>query len=72
METLFIFLVKASGLIGIFYLAYILLLRKETFFNSNRWFLLAGLITSILLPLVVFTKIVWVEPTPTNFDWSNI
>jgi len=72
METLFIFLVKASGLIGIFYLAYILLLRKETFFNSNRWFLLAGLITSVILPLVVFTKIVWVDPTPTTFDWSNI
>ncbi len=65
-------MVKASGLIGIFYLAYILLLRKETFFNSNRWFLLAGLITSVILPLVVFTKIVWVDPTPTTFDWSNI
>ena len=72
METLFIFLVKASGLIGMFYLAYYFLLRKETFFNSNRWFLLAGLITSVILPLVVFTKIVWVDPTPTTFDWSNI
>lgn len=72
METLFIYLIKASGLIGLFYLAYLLLLRKETFFNSNRWFLLAGLITSVVLPLVVFTKIIWVEPTPTTFDWSNI
>ena len=72
METLFIFLIKSSGLIGIFYLSYLILLRKETFFNSNRWFLLAGLITSVVLPLVVFTKIVWVDPTPTNFDWSKI
>lgn len=72
METLFIFLVKSSGLIGMFYLAYMILLRKETFFNSNRWFLLAGLITSVVLPLVVFTKIVWIDPSPTNFDWSNI
>jgi hypothetical protein len=72
METLFIYLVKSSGLIGMFYLSYILLLRKETFFNSNRWFLLAGLITSVVLPLVVFTKIVWVDPSPTNFDWSKI
>ena len=55
-----------------FYLAYYFLLRKETFFNSNRWFLLAGLFTSVVLPLVVFTKIVWVEPTPTHFDWSKI
>ena len=72
METLFIYLVKSSGLIGMFYLAYFLLLRKETFFNSNRWFLLAGLITAVVLPLVVFTKIVWVDPSPTNFDWSKI
>ena len=72
METLFIYLIKSSGLIGMFYLAYIILLRKETFFNSNRWFLLAGLISSALLPLVVFTKIVWVEPSPTTFDWSKI
>ena len=55
-----------------FYLAYYFLLRKETFFNSNRWFLLAGLFTSVALPLVVFTKIVWVDPTPTHFDWSKI
>ena len=72
METLFIYLIKSSGLIGMFYLAYIILLRKETFFNSNRRFLLAGLISSALLPLVVFTKIVWVDPSPTNFDWSKI
>ena len=72
METLFIYLVKSSGLIGMFYLAYFLLLRKETFFNSNRWFLLTGLITSVVLPLVVFTKTVWVDPSPTNFDWSKI
>ena len=55
-----------------FYLSYHILLRKETFFNSNRWFLLAGLISSVVLPLVVYTKIVWVDPTPTNFDWSKI
>jgi hypothetical protein len=72
MEALFIYLVKSSGLIGMFYLAYFALLRKETFFNSNRWFLLAGLITSVVLPLVVFTKIVWIDPSPTTFDWSKI
>jgi hypothetical protein len=72
METLFIFLVKSSGLMGMFYLSYFFLLRKETFFNSNRWFLLAGLITSLILPLAVFTKIIWVDPSPTNIDWSKI
>jgi hypothetical protein len=72
METLFIYIAKSSGLIGMFYIAYYLLLRKETFFNANRWFLLAGLLTSVILPWVVFTSIVWVDPTPTHFDWSKV
>ena len=55
-----------------FYLSYHILLRKETFFNSNRWFLSAGLITSVVLPLVIFTKIVWVDPSLDDFDWSKI
>ncbi|TDD97484.1 M56 family metallopeptidase [Flavobacterium cellulosilyticum] len=72
METLLIYSLKSNGLIGMFFLAYYILLRKETFFNSNRWFLLLGLITSVVLPLVVFTKTVWVKPIPNNFDWSKI
>src|SRR6476661_940584 len=62
METLFLYLIKASGLIALFFCAYYLLLRKETFFSTNRWFLLGGLFTSVLLPLVTFKKIVWVAP----------
>ncbi|MFV5699263.1 M56 family metallopeptidase [Flavobacterium sp. ZT3R17] len=72
MEALFIYLIKSSGLIVLFYLAYFLMLRKETFFNSNRWFLLAGLITSVLLPFVFITKIIWVEPAATPINWSNM
>ncbi len=67
MEALFIFILKSSGLLAMFYFAYIFLLRKETFFNSSRWFLIAGLITSIVLPFIVYTKVIWVEapPAPT-------
>ena len=61
METLFIYLLKSSGLIAVFYLAYHFLVRKETFFDGNRWFLLAGLFTSLLLPLYFIKKIVFVE-----------
>jgi hypothetical protein len=71
MEAIFIYIIKTSGLITLFYLAYHILLRKETFFTSNRWFLLSGLITSIVLPFVVYTKIIWVasttSATPVNF-----
>jgi hypothetical protein len=47
-------------------------LRKETFFTANRWYLIGGLFTSVILPWIVFTTIVWVEPTPDNFDWSRL
>jgi hypothetical protein len=72
MEAFYLYLIKSSGLIALFYLAYHFLLRKETFFTSNRWFLLSGLFTSVLLPLVVYTKLIWVEPTPVNYDWSSL
>ncbi len=62
METLAIYLLKSSALIALFYGAYVLFLRQETFFRSNRWFLLLGLITSAVLPLVTFTKTIWIEP----------
>jgi Zn-dependent protease with chaperone function len=60
MEAILIFLLKSSGLITVFYLAYHFLVRKETFFNSNRWFLLSGLFTSLLLPFFFIKKIILV------------
>ncbi|MFV8345733.1 M56 family metallopeptidase [Flavobacterium sp. ZB4P13] len=72
MEALYIYLIKSSGLIALFYLAYYFMLRKETFFTSNRWFLLLGLLTSVVLPLVVYTKIIVVAPSSKNIDWSKI
>src|SRR5574343_531618 len=64
MENLLIYFLKANGLIILFYLMYVAFLRKETFFVSNRWYLISGLVLSLILPLITFTKIIWVEPTP--------
>ncbi len=73
MEALFIYIAKSAGLVVMFYCAYHFLLRKETFFNTNRWFLLAGLGTSALLPLLVYTKTIFVNPTPvSNFDLRQV
>lgn len=72
MEALYLYLLKSSSLLALFFVAYHFLLRKETFFTSNRWFLLLGLFTSVVLPVVVYTKIIWVEPTAINYDWSNV
>ena len=64
MEQFFVYMAKASGLIALFYAAYHIFLRKETFFVSNRWFLLSGLGTALALPLVFFKKIVWTTTSP--------
>ncbi len=64
MENLLIYFLKANGLLILFYLMYVLFLRKETFFVSNRWYFISGLILSLILPLITFTKTIWVEPTP--------
>ena len=61
MEAFFIYLLKASVLISVYFLAYHFLLRKETFFTTNRWFLLAGLTTSAILPFYFITKTIVVE-----------
>jgi len=65
METLIFYFLKVFVLLSLFYLSYHLLLKKETFFVKNRLFLLLGLITSLILPLLTVTKTVWIDPSPT-------
>ena len=64
MENLLLYFIKANGLIILFYLMYVLFLRKETFFISNRWYFIIGLLLALALPFIKFTKTIWVEPTP--------
>jgi len=66
MENFLLYFAKVNGLIILFYLLYLVLLRKETFYVSNRWYLLMGLVTAIILPLITFTKTVWVNPEPIS------
>jgi beta-lactamase regulating signal transducer with metallopeptidase domain len=69
METLFTFLINASAGIVIFYLVYWLFLRKETFYNANRWFLLTTLLTAVLIPFfpIQYSVIVDAENSQTAF-----
>ena len=66
MENFLLYFAKVNGLIIAFYLLYLAFLRKETFYVGNRWYLLIGLVTSIVLPLITFTKTVWVDPEPIS------
>ncbi|MBW1655709.1 M56 family metallopeptidase [Flavobacterium quisquiliarum] len=70
MEAVFIYIAKSAVLMLLFYCVYFFLLRRETFFNSNRWFLLSGLIISSILPILSYTKVIWIDVAP-NLN-SNI
>ena len=65
METMFGFLLKASAGMALFYTVYWLFLRKETFYTANRWFLLAALFTSVLIPAFPLQYTVLVDQPET-------
>ncbi len=62
METILNFLLKASSGIVLFYIVYWFFLRKETFYKANRWFLLAALLTAVILPLFPIRYSVLADP----------
>jgi beta-lactamase regulating signal transducer with metallopeptidase domain len=56
------YLIKASAVVAIFYICYKLFLQRETFFQSNRWFLLTGLVIAFSIPFVIIP--VYIKSTP--------
>ncbi len=69
MNSLFIFLVQSSIALLLFYMVYWAFLRKETHYNSNRFFLLFALLSSILMPLIPLQYTVMLE---TGINNSNL
>jgi len=59
------YLVESGISLSLFALVYFLFLRKETFFNVNRWFLLISVVFSAALP---FLHIPFYAPQPTMLD----
>ena len=51
------YVIESSLCLGIFYLIYSLWLRKETFFQLNRWYLLLTLAVSLLIPLLEWSPV---------------
>ncbi|WP_299113108.1 M56 family metallopeptidase [uncultured Winogradskyella sp.] len=60
------YLLKASAVIFIFYTFYKLFLQRETFFQTNRLYLIIGLLTALLIPLIVIP--IYIEYTPAIAD----
>ena len=65
------YLLKISGVVVLFYASYALFLERETFFQSNRWYLLIGLLVSLGIPMIVIPKYVVMQmPAGLAFDSS--
>ncbi len=73
METFLIYILKAAALSSIFLLGYLVLLKNDTSFSFNRYFLLGGIFSSFLLPGMEFTRKVYVERAAPflNFETLN-
>ncbi len=72
MESFFIYLLKSSSILVLFLMAYHLFLKRETFFTSNRLFLILGLAASFVFPFVTITKTIYVERSPMLSEVSEI
>ena len=64
MKEFFIYLLKSSGLIITFWICFRLFLKRETFFEQHRIFLVSGIVMAILIPLYTLKKIILVAPQP--------
>ena len=51
METLLLYIVKANIALALFYLLYVLFLRKDTFIRLRRFYFLSAIIFSLSYPL---------------------
>lgn len=65
MTELLIYLIKSAVCLGALYLIYWFFLRKETFFAANRFYLIASIILSFILPL--FKIPVYYESTELTY-----
>jgi hypothetical protein len=73
METLII-IAKSAAILSLFYLTYLLVLQKDTFFSANRHFLIGGIIAALTLPFIEFTQTSFIDmpiyeamPVTTSF-----
>jgi TonB family protein len=68
MESLGNYLLQMACWLTAFWLIYAVFLRHETFFRLNRWFLISGLLISMVLPVIPIRYVVEVAPvTPSDF-----
>ncbi|MCC8410021.1 energy transducer TonB [Mucilaginibacter sp. UR6-1] len=63
------YLLEANLYLAIFYAVYLLILRNETFYTANRWYLLTTSILAFVLPVI---QIGWLKPAEVITQISMI
>jgi len=58
-----VYILKASAILALFLIVYQIFLKNETFFTLNRFFLLGGLLSALLLPFATFQDEVLIQAT---------
>lgn len=71
MENFFLYLIKSAGLLLVFLAFYHLLLKSDTSFRNNRFFLLGGILASAVLPAIYFTRKVIVDAVVPDFSLNE-
>ena len=71
MSDIILYFIKSSISVTIFILFYEIFLRRETWFNLNRYFLLFGLIFSFTAPLLDFTSLEQFVNSNNQFEISE-
>jgi bla regulator protein blaR1 len=66
MPSLFFYLLKLSVALAVVHLFYQLVLRRLTFYNWNRWYLLGYTILAFLIPFINITPIL------ESNEWSDV
>ena len=61
-----IYLSKSVTVLSIFYMVYYIFLRKDTLFTAKRHYLLSGILASLFLPFLEFTKTIYSEAPVTE------
>jgi len=67
MEAIGLYLLKSAAWLTGFALVYLLVLRNERYFRLNRFYLLTGIVASLLFPFYTFRYIVVIPSVPTEF-----
>jgi len=71
MTDFIIYILKSALVIGIFYLLYFLLFRKETFYYFNRIYILGAMVISLIVPALNISLSPPVSQIQNNFDYVN-